>query len=263
MNNIFKTIDTEETAYILGFIAADGCVSSTTNNIRIELKNEPSEVTLLQKIHNILKLKTKITFPKNRNSCLLYFSNSEIKQTLAQYNITAKKTFTVSIPNLPSNLFRHYIRGYFDGDGWVSYSKPNNNSYICAGFIANKRFADELNQILKKEIGITLSTTPNKTMIQLACSGCDKTYKLLNYLYKDASIYLHRKQELYINLHNFINEKQKEALQLTKLACPFCKSQSLKKNGSKKLKSASFKRYKCSTCSRSTIHPVSINWRPC
>jgi len=256
MNNIFKIIDTEEAAYILGFLAADGCISSTSNQIRIELKNEPSEYKLLSQIHKILNLNTKLTLPRNRNSCLIYFNSAELKHTLSLYNITPRKTFTVVIPSLPKDLLRHYIRGYFDGDGWITYSKPNNNSYISAGFIGNKKFTNDLNNILKKEIGTTLSVTPNKSMIQLACSGCNKTYRLLDYLYRNASIYLDRKQKLYLNLKDFILVKEEELLQLSKLVCPSCGNQGLKKHGNKILKTGKVKRYKCPNCNKSTIHPI-------
>lgn len=255
MNNIFNSVNNEEAAYLLGFISADGCISKTKNSIRIHLKNSPSEIKLINKFYKILELKNKIYYP-NDNSILLIANNKKMKESLLKLGIKSAKTFSLPFLSLEKNLMPHYIRGYFDGDGWISYSKPNNNSYITTGFIGNPTFCSDLNKYLNKVIGLNLCETKKNKMIQLQCSGCFKCYKLLDYMYKNSSIYLDRKYLLYNSLHNFINNKSKEQQKLNKLQCPNCNYTGLIKNGSKKLKSGKVKRYKCPNCNKSTINPI-------
>ena len=36
------------------------------------------------------------------------------------------------IPNIPKNLIRHFIRGYFDGDGTIFMDRKYYKSNICS-----------------------------------------------------------------------------------------------------------------------------------
>lgn len=65
--HVFDKIDTEEKAYWLGFLYADGCITSTGN--RIELQIGRVDLEHLVKFHSFLKCETKICFiPKNKYS---------------------------------------------------------------------------------------------------------------------------------------------------------------------------------------------------
>ena len=61
----FDKIDTEEKAYILGFLATDGCIAVTKNgNKRIKITLKSSDKDILEKIKNQLKSDSPITTKK-------------------------------------------------------------------------------------------------------------------------------------------------------------------------------------------------------
>lgn len=62
--HFFKNINSNEKAYILGLIASDGNIDSVNNNITICLKNEESEVELLNKISKIIEYDGNLKYKK-------------------------------------------------------------------------------------------------------------------------------------------------------------------------------------------------------
>ena len=129
-NDFFKT-QTPEMAYILGFIAADGSLSKTnkgagTLRIKLAIKDEGH----LRKLAKIMGFTGKFyidthtlkaTGGKKEYKSLLFAINSkEIYEDLLSYNITPRKSFTLKWPDkLQKKFIPDFIRGYFDGDGWL------------------------------------------------------------------------------------------------------------------------------------------------
>lgn len=123
MNN-----QTANSAYILGILASDGCVASSQNQIYIELKKDDRE--LLEKINNEIQnerpVKDYFNQSKNYFNSKLYFFSKQIKEDLSKYNIIPNKTkyTTLSfIKNIKDEYKIDYIRGHFDGDGNIKWSK--------------------------------------------------------------------------------------------------------------------------------------------
>lgn len=83
-NTVFDSIDTEEKAYWLGFLYADGNVHSTANIVSLSLKL--SDINHLEKFKTFLKATNKIsktTIKSNNkfyNSCRLSVCNKHFKE---------------------------------------------------------------------------------------------------------------------------------------------------------------------------------------
>lgn len=115
--------------YIIGFIAADGCIYN--NSCCITLHNK--DISILEFIKNEIKYTGKIRRFTQRTAYTqnevqeyidLRFSSKEIKNDLKKYGIIPRKTMIYKIPeNIPKEYINHYIRGYFDGDGSCCYQK--------------------------------------------------------------------------------------------------------------------------------------------
>jgi len=117
-----------ERAYWAGFIAADGCLSTVGNSIKLSIR-------LNRKDHNHLEMFKKCIShegPVHKGSSLrkqttCFFSVIEINGIFEWqsdlykiYNITPKKSLTLKPPNLrDSSLIKAFIIGYIDGDGYI------------------------------------------------------------------------------------------------------------------------------------------------
>ena len=52
---------------------------------------------------------------------MFYDDKVELINDLENLGLHQNKTFTLEYPNIDEKLERHFLRGYFDGDGYVSY----------------------------------------------------------------------------------------------------------------------------------------------
>lgn len=204
---VFDVIDTEEKAYWLGFLYADGCVESNRNTIELSLKS--SDIRHLEKFRDFLGFdKSKHIFQDDVR-CRIMFGNKHTKQSLIALGCTPKKSLTICFPSLqqvPKELRRHFIRGYIDGDGSV--------------MINTKKTAGRLNILGTKNMleGIVRYTGWRKTKISQ--HGKENVFSVewcgyyvtdyLDYLYHDASVYLDRKYDKYLQIKNMTNCRSKE-----------------------------------------------------
>lgn len=207
----FNNIDTEEKAYILGFICADGHVNANQHRISITLKD--SDYRMLEKIrdamHSTHPIKRNIVhdnpYTKSENAilyqCSISINGKSLVQPLINMGISGKKTYTLnsSIMNyIPENLVRHFLRGYFDGDGCISwdrrYSYGNKTVIKVAGNLEflqgsfNKYFPTNCTLRLYKK---------SKQCYEYTIQNKKEVMKFLNYLYANSKIYLDRKYKLY------------------------------------------------------------------
>lgn len=197
MKEYFLKIDSEEKAYWLGFIAADGCVTfggkhGRQFDLRVSLATKDREH--LDKLRNFLGITKPLQEEKRKyTSFLLRVCSKQLIENLMNFGVTPKKTFSVRLPQLDKSLVRHWIRGYFDGDGHWNLSKDGQMSFgITSG---SEKLLLEIQQELVENCGLPktklIAITPNcKRLLWKGNSNC-KT--LHNYLYKNCSICLERK----------------------------------------------------------------------
>ena len=119
--DIFDNIDTEEKAYWLGFLYADGNVANNASRIRLSLAENDLEI--LEKfsifIFGEIRVKKYIRQKhiKGQNMVYVDVCSEHIASILKTYGLIPNKTFKLTFPMfLNKNLISHFIRGYFDGD---------------------------------------------------------------------------------------------------------------------------------------------------
>ena len=212
----FFSKDSEESFYVAGFIAADGCVRSSAPVLSIGLssKDRPQ----LEMIKRLLKAENPIYehLVKNskRNPKWNDTKNVEICITsrkmctdLKRFNVVPRKTHTLKFPEWMKNhpLRHHFIRGYFDGDrSFYSYLK-NDGTRMVDQIYFNLRgtndFLTAVKDIFNKEID--LSDRSKKKQARLSSGIYSLEYggnrileKIVDYLYRDATIYMQRKYDI-------------------------------------------------------------------
>jgi hypothetical protein len=183
-NNPFKP-RTNESDYWIGFLAADGCISSKKYSIHLGIKDIEHVLKYRDFINPLLKPYYKIN-KAGSNICTILFGNFEAHQYLISLGITPAKSKTFKF-NIPIN--GNILRGIFDGDGSVSQRRPK----ITTG---SPFFKDQLEKFYI-ENNINFSTTvkhkvKNKEIWDIWVLKPSRQ-KFFDLLYTDASIYLERK----------------------------------------------------------------------
>lgn len=208
-NNFFSN-DSEESFYWAGFIAADGCVRitntkySTIYSLEINLSSKDHQH--LVKFRNDIKLKTDVRIRKTGKritgedlyiSRLKLFSKKIINDLYSKFNIQSRKTHTLEFPNYLKNnkLIRHFMRGYFDGDGGFYLNKNKSPFQMSARICGTINFLTDFKSVLEENCGFISSSKPYMYNGQGALNyfGNGQLSKISNYLYNDSKIYLERK----------------------------------------------------------------------
>lgn len=208
--HVFDIIDTEEKAYWLGFIFADGYISKRDNCFELSLSEKDTEQ--LKKFNAFMQYdgdNVKIQTAKYQNGetlrCRWSITNKHLWNTLNDYGCTPQKSLTVSFPEKnvfkDSSLIRHFIRGYFDGNGCISYANKE-HTQMEMNITGCIYILNDIIQYLSEQNKITISSPIKKSncseYVQVFHVRGQKGLTILNNLYKDSTIYLNRKYEKYL-----------------------------------------------------------------
>ncbi|MBX0330618.1 hypothetical protein K2Z83_23450 [Oscillochloris sp. ZM17-4] len=113
----FKVIDSEEKAYWLGFIAADGCVYIGGRQHTLSIALQRRDRHWLERFRDIIAPCAKITDNAGPNSSALSIGSQELIHDLITLGITPRKSLTLEWPRVPEPFEMPFLLGYFDGDG--------------------------------------------------------------------------------------------------------------------------------------------------
>lgn len=233
--NYFENIDCEQKAYWLGFIAADGCILEQTSQISkrtgrtikkeqmaLQIALKQDDKSHLEKLQNNLRDNHNLHYSVKRKCWDIKLLSDKLCKDLLKYGIKPKKSLTLQFPlNLISNEYiPSFIRGYFDGDGSISFSKNKKGlitiSKMKVSILGTKDFLETINEIINREIFFSERIFPAKSnningVQQIMFSNIHKTKQFLDFIYKDATIYLDRKYERYLifnkKYEEYINNK--------------------------------------------------------
>lgn len=195
--NFIKTPD-ENTAYILGFLWADGTVGTKEkkvgNEIRLKIINE-----------DFLKIKDEfyqsadwtyriIKTPPHKDQAVVVISDKLLRDFLVgmDYNIKSEGVAPIKILDfLGENLAPHFIRGFFDGDGsFIFGEKSDKKINFCSCKEQDWIFLEKICE--KLGIDYWISTTDHNSAFMISnFSGIQKIHK---YMYKKAKVFLPRKK---------------------------------------------------------------------
>ena len=202
--NVFDSIDTEEKAYWLGFIYADGTISSDPlkkgkkKSYTFELSLKESDSNHLEKLKELLGTPRPIL--KSENRCRLLVNSKHFWETLNNYGCTPRKSLTLEFPNIEifksPDLIRHFIRGYFDGDGCISYNNKS-HTVMALSVLGTENFLTGIKNNLPVKFDYQLGHNNKSDITRILAINGKNGLEILFYLYENSTIYLHRKFEKY------------------------------------------------------------------
>jgi len=206
----FDLIDTEEKAYILGFLLGDGWITSNGRTLGFAVTETDKE--LLYRIKDAMGSEHKIrtrnfskAYENSKPIASLEISSTALVRSLVKLGITSNKSFDAVLPKLQTKeLTLHLLRGLFDADGSFSQNNP------CIT-TASKALVEDITGWVNLEYGFTPSTSAEQKV------GGTKIYyiyfrknlsQLLIDMYKINKISLARKQESFDNYYKFRMKNQ-------------------------------------------------------
>jgi len=205
--NKFNKIESEEDAYWLGFITADGCIIEN-RWLQIQLAEKDKDHIYKfckymglnkQESEQIIKNGFGGAYTKDNPICNIKICSQEIIKNLQNKGITPRKSGKEK-PYICSTLEleKAYIRGLIDGDGYIrstTYGMGIVGSYDICSYVQNY-ITENIKDISANHI------REHGIIYKLELTGRLQTKAILEYLYKDANIYLQRKYDLFLTKYN-------------------------------------------------------------
>lgn len=206
--NFFEKIDSEEKAYWLGFIFADGGVHSDgykTHRLTVKLASKDESHLLKMKKsmnsnHPIKKRTHKNCFKgvEYVHDSTLRIASKKLFYDLCRLGCVPNKSLTLQFPDehkIPKELVRHFIRGYFDGDGSVTHTAKTKTCSI----LGTEDFLKVVQKIINNLTGSTakIYKKSQQKVSELRYGGTKRLRMIRDYLYFDSSVFLDRKYEIF------------------------------------------------------------------
>lgn len=200
----FEKIDTEDKAYFLGLLYADGCNIKSGFTINLQERDRG----ILDKFNTSLgsnrPLKHIIKDGNRQKQYRLQIINKKMSDDLINLGCVPAKSKILTFPTLkqvPSYLLRHFIRGYFDGDGCISEYKTITSYRVFFSISSTLMFCEGLGNVIDQNFGFGYKIKSDKRCHDLFRQFfIIKKYEIksfLDWIYKDSTVYLDRKYNKY------------------------------------------------------------------
>ena len=205
-DNYFDLVDTEEKAYILGLLWADGCNDTKLGKIQLQLQE--SDIQILEIINKLIDNDRPLYFtalndknPNWQNTYTLVLKSYHMSEVLERYGMVPRKSLVLQFPDfLDSSLYKPFIRGYFDGDGSISYNVTTKT--LDFSIVGTNMFLCYVQKICNN-LGIKTYLRKDKKIYTLGITNKPDRIKFLNWIYDNASIKLERK---YLKYQQVLND---------------------------------------------------------
>jgi hypothetical protein len=205
----FDEIDTPNKAYILGFLYADG--SNVKSKRTISMSLEERDKDILERIRNEIGSERPLEFLdysnkhdfgytyKNQYRLLLF--SAHMCEALESHGMVPNKSLVLNFPDIREDLLPFFILGVFDGDGSVSQCKTKETNFTLT-ITSTESFCEKLKEIVEAKLGIRChiydAQNHNGITKVFNISGRLQVKQFLDWLYKDADMFLERKHDRYI-----------------------------------------------------------------
>lgn len=187
-------------AYWVGFIAADGILFNRDKSITISLNKR--DIKHLYKFIKAVETNAQVGYVKSNNSVRISIYSKPLFNSLVKLGITPNKTLNIRHVNISLSLIPHFIRGLFDGVGWISGRKI---THVQFGIAGNRPFLQQIQDALVKNCNINrvklYPLPPSEKAYKLQYTG-SQVFRILDFLYKKSNrqIRLDRKYKKMLDL---------------------------------------------------------------
>lgn len=214
--DVFDSIDDEMKAYWFGFICADGYITGDYVGIALGIVD----------IEHLNKFKDFIQYPfdvriydnskygdsySNGKYCRILFKSTHMVNSLIKTGCMYNKSLKFRFPEkgkIPNDLIRHFLRGYFDGDGTITFTKKSRHFKLSGTHNFLKSVIEFANESIDSHEYIFKTYKRHNNDLDhwyISYGGTRKTYAFLNWLYEGSSVSLRRKFDKYKLYKQFLS----------------------------------------------------------
>lgn len=198
---LFKKIETEADAYWLGMLYADGSIRER-GDIILDLK--ASDIDTIKAFRDYCG-ENRIREQRRKYNDKIYISyayshyNKKTVDNLIKLGCYPNKSLILKCPTeeqVPQHLFHHFVRGYFDGDGSIRWKKSykDNRPHSDITILGTEEFLEGICKRMKwkyKHLYVS------GKIFSVRWGTQEEIKKIANDIYKDATIYMKRKYDIY------------------------------------------------------------------
>ncbi len=208
--HFFDCIDTEEKAYFFGILYADGNTNRDAPKIVLSLQED--DRYLVEKLNSLVSKDRPVRkrgpsgYGSDKEQFQLEMYSQHMKDVLVGYGMVPAKSLVKVFPpvimSASEDIQRHFIRGYFDGNGSVGIYKRKgrvNGFTTPVTIVSTKEMCEGIQTVISKHLlvnsyihqqsGVEVNTW------RLTIQGSEDVKDLLKWMYKDATILMKRKQQ--------------------------------------------------------------------
>lgn len=203
-DDFFREIDTDDKAYWLGFLAADGCVYQNAGQYRNEVCVGLSRVDRL----HLDKLREAVGGPAvreftDKDGCEkseLRWSSPAMVADLAKQGVSPRKSLTMEPWAGPPEMLPAFYRGLIDGDGWWTHKpRDRKRADYQTGLVATRPVATAFRKFVRDRTGAKPSAfhshPQSPVMWYVRYGRLTAIQAIARLLYDGASVWLDRKRE--------------------------------------------------------------------
>lgn len=230
--SVFQQIDSNNKAYWLGFLAADGSIKGNELSIGLSSKDRNHLIKFLAFIDSSNPVIDTMSHCTSNNK---YYPSSHINlysnklvNDLSLYGIVNNKSFQDIdfLEKVPKDYYDAFIVGYFDGDGWFTCTEKNHGY----GFCGNKKTITRIRDLLFEKFQYNLSVLQyNKSPKTFYITGQSKIrikqFSEFYLSFADNCDLLERKKDVAKKLINLCSVCKQIKTQKYFKICPCCKKE--------------------------------------
>lgn len=194
----FDEIDTENKAYVLGLLVADGYNNQKDGSVKLTLTDLDlmNTVAAVMGTNNPLWIKVPL---KGKLAYQLSMSSRHLSDALGRKGCPQRKTFITEIPTkdiVPDHLLNAYVRGYMDGDGCIHLRKGSKNKVVH--IVGTEKFLTEMAKLF--QFRTFVRRRHGNRIWFFAIYALENVHRFRDWIYQGATIFLARKRALFYQL---------------------------------------------------------------
>lgn len=201
----FKVVD-EKCCYFLGILYGDGWLAKKANRNCPVLGLKLNDEDVVRAYGEYLNLPDKVKSHVRSNSSYIKESRywslettyAPLLENVQNLGLSYTKTVAEEEPNIPREMYKHFVRGLMDSDGSIKTDKRV-DFYVSGPLVEwLENLLNDLGFLYSTRISYSSDSTEIHC-VQLKVRN-NNSIRFLDWLYKDATVYMARKYNRYLEL---------------------------------------------------------------